>query len=43
MLCEMGLKYDTNFLYKRNILSKIRRNLANTRLILEQLLTLVLR
>ena len=37
------LKEDANFPYKRHISSKIRRDLAKTRLILEQPLTPVLR
>ena len=43
VLCKTLLKEDANFPYKRHILSKIRRNLAKTRLILEQPLTPVLR
>ena len=39
----MGLKYDAHFLYKMHISSKIRRDLAKKGLILEQLLTPVLR
>ena len=37
------LKKDANFPFKRHITSKIRRDLAKTRLILEQPLTPVLR
>ena len=43
VLHKTRLKQDANFPYKRHISSKIRRDLAKTRLILEQPLTLVLR
>ena len=36
VLHKTGLKYDANFLYKCHISSKIRHELAKTRLNLEQ-------
>ena len=42
VLRKTRLKKDANFPYKRHISSNIRRDLAKTRLILEQSLTPVL-